>query len=200
MCCHYYFFRINSASIEYQWSAQHYQTIDGLPYIGLAHPSSKNVYIATGFFADGLVYGTLAGLILADMIIGKEKKAIAVYPPLRFKLKSIPCLVKESSNVFFQYLKDLPFPSNELENIKPDEAKIVRIKGEKYGAYRNKQGKLHVVSAVCTHMKCIVNWNNFEKTWDCPCHGSRFNTDGEVLEGPAYANLKKLDVSKKDKT
>lgn len=181
--------------VVYKWSAQHYQTADEVPYIGLASRSSKNTYLATGFFADGLLYGTLAGLILGDMILNKENPLEKTYNSNRFTpLASTPFLLKENGNVFFQYLKDLPFiSSNKFDDIKIGEGKVVEMEQEKWAVSRDEQNQLHIVSAVCTHMKCIVNWNNAENTWDCPCHGSRFKQTGEVIEGPAQINLKKKE-------
>lgn len=179
------------AKIAYRWSAQHYQAADDIPYIGLASRFAKHTYIATGYFADGLVYGTLAGLIVGDLILQKDNPLANIYRANRFKpFASLGFLIRENSNVFLQYLKDFPLLARKkFADIKAGEGKVVEIKREKCAVSRDEKNKLHVVSAVCTHMKCIVNWNNAEKTWDCPCHGSRFTQTGEVIEGPAKANL-----------
>ena len=176
--------------IKYRWSAQHYHSADGIPYIGLAS-HYKNIYEATGFFADGLVYGTIAGILLGDKISNKANPSERAYNTKRHKFSaSINFLIKENFNVFLQYMKDLPnFSTKEFKNVKNGEGKICIINGEKCGVYRDVDEKLHVVSAVCPHMKCIVHWNNAEKTWDCPCHGSRFSYEGKVIEGPARSNL-----------
>lgn len=183
--------------VAYQWSAQHYQSADDVPYIGLASRFSKHTYIATGYFADGLVYGTIAGIILADLITGKNNTLLDTYRSTRFTpLASGAFLVKEDTNMFLQYLKDYPlFGSHHYEDIKVGEGKVIEINREKCAVSRDDNNQLHIVSAVCTHMKCIVNWNDAEKTWDCPCHGSRFRQDGKVIEGPAISNLasKKID-------
>lgn len=179
------------AEVAYQWSAQHYQSADNVPYIGLASPTAKHTYIATGYFADGLVYGTLAGIIVGDLILGNANPLTDTYKSNRFDpMASAPFITKENTNVFIQYLKDYPlFSSPNYDDIKSGEGKIVEINREKCGVSRDENNKLHIVSAVCTHMKCIVDWNNAEKTWDCPCHGSRFKQDGQVIEGPATSNL-----------
>lgn len=183
--------------IAYQWSAQHYQSADTLPYIGLANRSTKHTYIATGFFADGLVYGTLAGLILSDFILQKNnnKDLAEVCNSKRLKpFASFPALIKENSNVFMQYLKDyLAKRSHEYAEIKPGEGKIVEIDKKKWAVSCNLQGEINIVSAVCTHMKCIVHWNNAETSWDCPCHGSRFSCTGKIIEGPAETDLAKFE-------
>lgn len=177
--------------IPYHWSAQHYHSADDIPYIGLASRFYQNTYMATGYFADGLLYGTLAGILLADLITKKRNPWKKVYNATRFNpVISFPFLLKEDGNYFLQYYKD--FPQLEAKNFKDlnsGEGKVVEIDREKWAVYRDENHQLHIVSAVCTHMKCIVNWNNAEKTWDCPCHGSRFTTDGKVIEGPAIKNL-----------
>lgn len=185
--------------IAYRWSAQHYQAADKLPYIGFASHSSKHIYMATGFFADGLVYGALSALILSDMIVGRENQWQSAFDSNRFTpFASAPAFIKESSNVFIQYMKDYPGQHDvpDANQIEKGQGKIIESQGEKIAAYRDPDGKLHCVSAVCTHMKCIVSWNNAELTWDCPCHGSRFTTDGKVIEGPALIPLAKKELKK----
>lgn len=183
--------------VAYRWSAQHYTAADDVPYIGLAHRSAKNIYMATGYFADGLVYGVIGGIVLSELIQGKESPLSKIYNANRFTpLASAPSLTKENLNVFLQYLKDFPKFSSEkdYQSIKAGEGKVLEINSEKCAVSRDSSNRLHVVSAVCTHMKGIVNWNNAEKTWDCPCHGSRFTMDGKVIEGPADMDLKKMEL------
>jgi glycine/D-amino acid oxidase-like deaminating enzyme/Rieske Fe-S protein len=184
------------ASVEYRWSAQHYRSGDGVPYIGLTHKNAKRTYIATGFYADGLIYGTVAGVQLTDMILGMENPWIPAFDATRgTNLATVSEFVKENINVTAQYLKDIPAGQvSHFSQIQPGEGKTIEIDAEKLAVYRDEQNRLHVCSAVCTHMKCIVNWNNAEKTWDCPCHGSRFMIDGSVIEGPAIMNLKRKQV------
>lgn len=181
------------AEVAYKWSAQHYQAADDVPYIGLANRFSKHTYMATGYFADGLVYGTLAGIIISDLISEKNNPLENIYRSTRFKpIASAGFLAKEDTNLFLQYLKDYPlFGSHQYEDVKVGEGKVMEINREKCAVSRDEKNQLHIVSAVCTHMKCIVNWNDAEKTWDCPCHGSRFRQDGKVIEGPAISNLEK---------
>ncbi|WP_439488008.1 FAD-dependent oxidoreductase [Algoriphagus sp.] len=181
------------ASIDYIWAAQNYRPADKLPYIG-ASPLEKNIFIATGFAADGLVYGTLASMIISDMILGKENKWKKLYDPKRFTpLASAKTFVKENFQVSKHLLQDWVFYDREtdLAELKNGEGKTLTLNKEKVAAYRDEVGKLHVVSSVCTHMGCIVHWNRAEKSWDCPCHGSRFSVEGKVLEGPAYLDLAK---------
>jgi nitrite reductase/ring-hydroxylating ferredoxin subunit len=177
--------------IAYQWSAQHYQSADDLPYIGLSSRFAKHTYMATGYFADGLVYGTLAGMMIGDLFAGKTNHLLETYQANRITPRaSAKFLIKENTNVFLQYLKDFPLLSKkDFSHIKKGEGKIVEIHQEKCAVSRDKNNKLNIVSAVCPHMKGIVAWNNAEQTWDCPCHGSRFTAQGHYIEGPAVGDL-----------
>lgn len=187
--------------VEYTWAAQNYKAADRIPFIGTS-PMEKNTYIATGFAADGLAYGTLAAMIISDAIQGKENAWARLYDPKRFTpAASADRLVKEGLDVATQLVKDYLFKGTEkeLEEVKTGQGKLVEIDDKKFAAYRDEQGKLHLVSPVCTHMGCLVHWNNGEKSWDCPCHGSRFSVDGEVLEGPAFNALAKPKQAQKGK-
>jgi len=179
--------------IKYIWAAQNYKPADNLPYIGTS-PMEKNTYIATGFAADGLTYGTLAGMVISDGILGKENQYAEMYSPKRFTpVASALQFAKVNISTAGHLLKDYLFynKAEELSEIKSGEGKTLRIDGEHLAAFRDKEGKMHVVSGICTHMGCVVHFNNSEQSWDCPCHGSRFSVDGKVLEGPAYTDLSK---------
>ena len=183
--------------IEFSWAAQNYQPADSIPYIGTS-PMEDNIYIATGFGPDGLTYGTLSSLIISDLILGKENQWANTYDPKRFTpAASFKRFTKENIDVATHFIKDYLITKDEekLEEIKAGEGKVVKLNGKKAAVYRDEQGQLHAVSAVCTHMMCIVHWNNGEKSWDCPCHGSRFSIDGELLEGPAIMDLRKVDLN-----
>ncbi|WP_133140854.1 FAD-dependent oxidoreductase [Legionella genomosp. 1] len=179
------------AKLAYRWSAQHYQSADAIPYIGFTNKKTQTVLMATGYFADGLIYGSLAGLILANLIIGKDNELNHLFKADRkASLASLPSFFKENMNVLNQYLSDLPQIKQPLvKEIRMGEGKIIEMDRAKFAVSRDANNQLHVVSAVCPHMKCIVDWNHSEQTWDCPCHGSRFSPDGQVLEGPAMQNL-----------
>lgn len=190
--------RFDVDHIVYKWAAQNYKPADALPYIGTS-PTQHNTYIATGFAADGLTWGTLAGMLICDLITGKENNLAKMYSPTRFTpVASAPKFIKENVDVAVHLVKDFLFygEADQLKEIKAGEGKTIEIDDEKLAAYRDDEGKLHVVSSVCTHMGCIVHFNNAEKSWDCPCHGSRFSIEGEVLEGPAYYNLAKPNNEK----
>jgi Rieske Fe-S protein len=189
--------RFNVASIEYKWSAQQFKPADSIPYIGLSS-GNKNIYIATGFAADGLTYGTLASMIISDEILGAENKWSKTYSASRITpLASATEFIKENVNVAGELIKDYLAKEDidQFSELAVGDGKIIEIDGKKRGAYRSEDGNLHVVSAVCTHLGCIVHFNQTEKSWDCPCHGSRFSVDGEVLEGPAYLPLQKTIVN-----
>ncbi len=156
--------------------------------------SSKNIYIATGFAADGLTWGALAGTVIADEILGKPDESAAQYRPTRIDPgKSAKKFVSESANVAKEYavgyLGSTP-ELNEAGDIAIGDGRVVKIDGERVAVRRDAQNTLRAVSAVCTHMRCIVGWNGAEQTWDCRCHGSRFSADGVVIEGPALEALK----------
>jgi glycine/D-amino acid oxidase-like deaminating enzyme/nitrite reductase/ring-hydroxylating ferredoxin subunit len=178
-------------SEAYQWGAQHYRASDGLATVG-RYDKHAAIYIATGFSTDGLTYGTMSAQIITDLITGKENPYAEIYSPHRHHpVQSAGQFIKENINVLAQYMKDFPGVKDvsKASEIKTGEGKILEQDGEKIAGYRDENNKLHLCSAVCTHMDCIVNWNEAEKTWDCPCHGSRFNYDGTVLEGPAITDL-----------
>ncbi len=193
----YTIFKIDK--VEYHWSAQHYQSADSLPYIGLLSSNYHHIYMATGFFADGLVYGAVSSMIIADLMMHRSNLWHEVFDSTRFTpMASAPSFIKENSNVFIQYMKDFPgkCDTRSQKDIHYGEGKIIESKGEKIAAYRDMNGTLYSVSAVCTHMKGIVEWNSAEKTWDCPCHGSRFTPEGKVIEGPALKPLIKKELEK----
>lgn len=189
--------RLPVSGINYFWGGQQYRPADGLPYIG---KHGRHVYFMTGFASDGLVYGTLAAMIISDQLSGKSNPWEDVYKAGRFTpVRSAKSFIIENTDVVVQYLKDMPWNvDHELfSEIKPGEGKVVSPDHEKLAVYKDEDWKLHIVSAVCTHMKCIVNWNQSEKTWDCPCHGSRFDIDGKVIEGPALKDLPAKKLSNK---
>lgn len=180
---------------HYKWGGQHYRPADKIPYIGQDQLDS-NVYMATGFSTDGLIYGALAGNIISDKITGVDNKWKDLYKAARNQpLKAAKKFLKENADVAKELFKKLPgvVSDKNFTGIKPGEGKVVEVNGKKVAAYKDKDNELQLRSAVCTHMACIVNWNNEEETWDCPCHATRFRTDGTVLEGPAYEPLKEIN-------
>jgi glycine/D-amino acid oxidase-like deaminating enzyme/nitrite reductase/ring-hydroxylating ferredoxin subunit len=187
--------RFPVSEIIHKWGGQNYKPADLLPYIG-RKTSGSNELIATGFSTDGLVYGTLSAMINADIISGKENRWEELFKASRHQPgKAAGKFAKENFDVASQMLKDWLFKGEdaELNSIKPGEAKVLVRDKKKVAVHRTTAGGLKAFSAVCTHMGCVVNWNNAEKSWDCPCHGTRFDVDGEVLEGPAFDPLTKVE-------
>lgn len=182
--------------VTHRWGGQHYRPADLLPYIGRQTKGSET-FIATGFSTDGLVYGTLAADIIADEIMGMDNSWADLYKPYRHQpVKAAKKFVKENLNVAKQYLDKLPSlgPDDVAENVSPGEAQIVEKEGQKLAVYNDEDGNLQICSAICPHMACIVHWNNAERSWDCPCHGSRFKPDGTVLEGPSFHPLRTIEI------
>jgi glycine/D-amino acid oxidase-like deaminating enzyme/nitrite reductase/ring-hydroxylating ferredoxin subunit len=181
--------RFDIGEITYRWGGQQYRPADGLPYIGR---HGDKLYFITGLATDGLVYGTLGAAIVSDLVLGNSNEWESLYKLGRFTpAKSFKEFFSENVNNMAQYLKDTPWnrDADSIKDLMPGQARIVEMHGEKLAVYRDDTGTDHVCSAVCTHMKCVVNWNPAEKTWDCPCHGSRFSIAGKVLEGPAVTGL-----------
>ena len=183
--------RFDIEAFTHQWSAQQYSSPDGLPYIGRMH-GHDNLYMATGFAADGLVWGTLAGMIIADQIVGRDNPWQSRFGARRITPgKSALQYARENATVTKHMVKDY-LGTEKLESVdvvEPGQGRVATVDGEKLAIHRTAAGELKVLSAVCPHMKCIVHWNDNEATWDCPCHGSRFDTEGEVIEGPALQPL-----------
>ena len=183
--------RFKVASVQYRWSAQVIEPMDGLPFIG-RDPGSEHVYVATGYSGTGMTLGTLAGMINTDLILDRKNPYQELYDPNRFKAKaSIVDFVKENVDFPVHLVKDRlrGTAATSLAEVGKGEGKIVELAGEKAAVFRDEHGLLHAVSPVCTHMGCHVGFNHAEKTWDCPCHGSRFDKDGKVLNGPAVTPL-----------
>jgi glycine/D-amino acid oxidase-like deaminating enzyme/nitrite reductase/ring-hydroxylating ferredoxin subunit len=181
-------------SIEYQWASQDNESVDHVPYVGKLAPHSKRLYTATGFKKWGLAQGVAAGMILEDLILGRKNPWAGLYDPGRMKpLASAKDLVKENANVAGRFVGDklTKRGGRDATELAPGEADIAQLDGEKVAAFRDEDGTLHAVSPVCTHLGCQVNWNSGDRSWDCPCHGSRFSPDGEILHGPAVRPLER---------
>jgi glycine/D-amino acid oxidase-like deaminating enzyme/nitrite reductase/ring-hydroxylating ferredoxin subunit len=182
--------------IVYHWSGQVMEPMDAMGYIG-KNPGDKNVYIVTGDSGNGMTHGTLAGILITDLINGKENPWAKLYDPSRITLKAAKTFLEEQASTLKQYVDFLlPSDVDTLSQITPGEAAIVgRLK--KIAVYRDDAGQYHAYSAVCPHMGCVVQWNNDEKSFDCPCHGSRFTCQGKVINGPAYSDLEAVEVPEK---
>jgi glycine/D-amino acid oxidase-like deaminating enzyme/nitrite reductase/ring-hydroxylating ferredoxin subunit len=179
-------------SIEYQWASQDNESIDHVPYVGKLAPFSRRIYTATGFKKWGLAQGVAAGMILEDLLLGRPNPWAKLYDPARMKpLASAKDFVTENANVAKRLVGDRVTKrgGRDAEDLAPGEGDIVELNGEKVAGFRDEDGALHAVSTVCTHMGCQLNWNSGDRSWDCPCHGSRFAPDGEILHGPAVRPL-----------
>jgi glycine/D-amino acid oxidase-like deaminating enzyme/nitrite reductase/ring-hydroxylating ferredoxin subunit len=185
--------RFGPAEVEYRWSTHDYVPVDDLPYIGRLRPGDDRVLVATGFAKWGMTKGTLAAGILADAILGRPNDYADLYDANRLHARrSAPAFARENGEVGLRFLRDRlrPRPGREaLDRLGPGEGTIVRAAAAQYAAYRDDAGELHVLSARCTHLGCIVGWNEADRAWECPCHGSRFAADGTLVQGPATANL-----------
>lgn len=182
--------------VKFRWSGQVMETIDGLAFIGRNPLDHPNVFIATGDSGMGMTHGTIAGILLTDLILGRENPWTTLYDPSRKNLLALDRFVQENLNTAKQYgdwltAGDVDSPAQ----IKPGEGAVIRCGLTKIAVYRDEQGARHERSAICTHLGGIVHWNNAEKTWDCPCHGSRFDRLGGVLNGPANRDLGSVNKS-----
>jgi Rieske Fe-S protein len=173
-----------------RWSGQVMETMDGLAFIGRNPADKPYVYIATGDSGMGMTHGTIAGILLTDLILGRKNEWEKLYSPSRKNLRAVTTFAKESLNSFGQYVNW--FTGGDVkseEAIEPGTGAVIRNGLSKMAVYRDEQSRLYRFSAVCPHLGCIVDWNSMENTWDCPCHGSRFDRYGKVLNGPAIENL-----------
>jgi len=181
------------AGIEYRWSGQVMEPFDFLSFTGQTPDGSENVYMHSGDSGNGITHGIMAGVLLADLVLGRDNPWAKLYDPKRVSLKSTPEFIKENIDVAVQF-KDYITPSevDDLREVGKEEGRVIVRDGKRIAAYRDAEGTLHKRSAVCTHLKCIVHWNSLERSWDCPCHGSRFDPLGKVLNGPAISPLEEV--------
>lgn len=178
---------------QYKWRAQCYKTPDEVPYIGYLneHSDSNNIYVATGFNKWGNINSMIAAKKITELIVEKKESDEGVYDPSRSKDYFTSTYIKENSNTVFEWIKSKVGPLEQDLPKKRETAYIVKLDGKRYGAYLDKRGEMHIVDITCPHMGAELNWNQVDKTWDCPCHGSRFSIDGDVVEGPATYKLNK---------
>jgi Rieske Fe-S protein len=180
--------------ISYRWSGQVMEPLDSLAFIG-RNPGNENIYIITGDSGNGMTHGTIGGLIITDLINGKENLWAEIYKPTRIPLKVAGTYMREVLNMAGQYSDWLSKGDvQSFEEIANDEGAIISSGLKKLAAYRNEHGELHVFNATCPHLGCVVQWNADEKTFDCPCHGSRFSKEGAVINGPAVSDLKIINL------
>jgi len=179
-------------AIEFKWSGQVIEPIDSLAFIG-KNPGEDNIYIITGHSGNGMTYGTIGGMIITDLITGKENPWIEIYSPSRITIKATGDYLHEVANMALQFGDWLtPEHIKEISDLKLGQGGIISSGLKKIAVYRDEQNNLHSYSAVCPHLGGILQWNADEKTFDCPMHGSRFTIEGKVINGPAVSDLKRI--------
>jgi glycine/D-amino acid oxidase-like deaminating enzyme/nitrite reductase/ring-hydroxylating ferredoxin subunit len=190
--------RFPGTPVAYRWATQDNTSTDRVPFIGRFHPGTDNVYVATGFGGWGMSSGVLAGQLLAALITGAEPAWAGLYDPRRLNLvREAGSMLKLQAKVAGHFVGDRIRSSHvdSVDDIGPHSGAVVRLGGRQCAVYRDDAGGLHAVSARCTHLGCIVHFNDAETAWECPCHGSRFAVDGSVLQGPANRPLQQEDVT-----
>lgn len=185
------------AAVTHRWSSQYFEPTDGLAYIGHLPGNPDNVYVATGYGGNGITYSHIAAITLADLITRGESEYAELFKPGRIKpVAGFEAFVKENADVVAQFVgKRLSAGKiDALVEIAPGEGRLVKYEGSTLAVYKDETGKVYALNPVCTHAKCVVGWNRAEKSWDCPCHGARYDLNGAVLTGPARRGLEKIEI------
>lgn len=186
--------------VLFRWSSQYYESADGLAYIGELPGQSDHVYVATGFGGNGMIYSHIAAIVLKDIIINGHSEYGEIFSSKRVKpLASAGSFAKENADVAKELVSG-HLPKEKIEalmDLAAGEGRLGEFEGKKMGLYRDNSGNIYAVNPVCPHMKCVVKWNSTEKSWDCPCHGSRFSFTGELLTGPATRDLEVYTLQKR---
>lgn len=184
------------AKVDRRWSGQVVESHDGLPLIG---ETAERQFVATGFSGNGITFGTLSGMMICDAIMGRKNPWRELFAPQRTPLRGgVWNYLSENLEYPYYMVKDRLASSEgkSLRSVRRGQGKILKLDGKRVAAYRDAKGKTNVMSPVCTHLGCIVHWNETESSWDCPCHGSRFGCTGNVIAGPAEAPLKPIETGK----
>jgi Rieske Fe-S protein len=183
-----------SGGPSFSWSGQVMEPVDGVAFIGRNPGDADNVFIATGDSGNGMTHGTIAGMLLTDLILGHTNPWETLYDPSRVTLRATGTFARENLNVAAQYA-DLVTGGDisSVDDLAPDSGAVLRRGVKKIAVYKDPAGHVTELSALCPHLGCVVQWNSTEKTWDCPCHGSRFKCTGTVVNGPAMSDLKAAD-------
>jgi glycine/D-amino acid oxidase-like deaminating enzyme/nitrite reductase/ring-hydroxylating ferredoxin subunit len=188
--------RFGVTTFPFRWSTQDNYAVDGLPYVGPVDRRTEHLFVITGFGAWGMTNGVAAGMVVRDLIEGRPGEWIDVYSPQRADVARRPGIfLKENVKVAAHWVGDrLSIDEHGPSDLGPGEAAIVDRNGDRVAAFRDDAGGLHAVSAICTHLGCVVEWNAAERSWDCPCHGSRFGVDGDVIQAPAVEPLERREI------
>ena len=183
--------------VAFRWSSQYFEPADGLAYIGHLPGHAQNMFVATGYGGNGITYSHIAAMVLTDLITTGKSEYEKLFSPSRVKpVAGFSNFVKEAVDVVGHLIKT-PFSKEKIQSLAelaPGEGRIVKYEGEAIALYKDESGEVHAVSPACSHIKCQVGWNSAEKSWDCPCHGSRYSYDGEVLTGPARKDLQQIKI------
>jgi glycine/D-amino acid oxidase-like deaminating enzyme/nitrite reductase/ring-hydroxylating ferredoxin subunit len=187
--------RFEVEGFEHVWSAHDFMPEDGMPYVGRLWPVSERIWVATGMGKWGLAMGTAAARMLADALTGEDNDWASTFDPLRLPpLRSAPGLVRHNADSGLHFFADRARRGRPAAELAPGEGTVLRSGLAQHAVHRDDKGALHAVSARCTHLGCIVRWNGPERTWDCPCHGSRFSAAGDVISGPATRALEPVNA------
>ena len=185
-----------AGDVEYRWSTQDYMSVDRVPYIGRLSRRSKHVFVATGFNKWGMTSGTVAAELLSHAVLGRENRWADLYDSKRINARAAAGkFVKENTSTGLRFFAQR-FARGEKrspDELKPGEGGILRVSGLKRAVYKDEGGQVHVLSPVCRHLWCYVEWNEAERSWDCPCHGSRYTGEGRVIQGPSVQDLRRID-------
>lgn len=178
-----------------KWSSQYYEPVDGLPYIGHM-PGNTNIFAATGFSGNGMVHSAIASIVLSEIILTGDSTYKKLFSPSRLKpVAGFTDFIKENTDVVKEmvtgWFSAETIPS--LADLAQGEGKVIKYENKKMGAFKDESGNLHCVDTTCPHAYCTIGWNNTERSWDCPCHGARYGTDGMVLNGPGVINLQQIN-------
>jgi Rieske Fe-S protein len=179
--------------VQFRWSGQVMEPVDTVAYIG-RNPGDEKIWVATGDSGNGMTHGAIAGMLLRDLVLGRENPWAKVYEPSRKSVRALLAYTKENLNMAAQYASWVTGGDvDDIEDVPRGSGAVVRSGLKKLAVYRDESGTVHVRSAVCPHLGAIVTWNSEEQTWDCPAHGSRYDAKGTVLNGPANTDLAKVD-------
>ena len=183
-------------NVVYKWCTEDCISLDKIPYIGEFSNLMPNVYVGTGYKKWGMTTSNIAANIIVDKILGKENPYEEVFTSTRLKpiknYQEMGNMLKEVVDGLV--IEKIKIPKETIENLKMGQGKIVEVDGKKVGVYQDENGKLFAVKPVCSHLGCELNWNNLEKTWDCPCHGSRFTYTGKSIYDPSIKDLETVEI------
>jgi Rieske Fe-S protein len=184
-------------TFPYRWSTQDLITIDKIPYIGPISSNQENIFVATGYKKWGMTTSTVAARVITDAIMRRGNDYKTLYAPSRFIMDpSVKNFLVQNFDVAGHLISGkVEMAEKKIEELTNGEGAVVKVRGKRAGAYKDTNGMVHIVDTTCTHLGCECEWNAGDRTWDCPCHGSRYTYDGDVIEGPAEKSLTKLNTN-----